>query len=357
MVTMLDCIYRVPAKIESIVANRKETFAALLMAMSKKPDEYDELVFVGSGTSNTSSVTANRFVEKASGLSARTMLPNDFLNKVSYNKKALYIFVSQSGTSHLTQLAMKKVQDLGCLTVAITEHSQTPLSLDADIHVEMGCGFEEYGMRTIGYCATVLTEMLMGMEIGLARGALSQEAYDEYMKDALKVPESHKKICEDTLKWFDKVKESIAEAESIILYGSQSLWGVALEGALKILETARRYLCVGYELDDGLHGPDLAYSHRFAVLILNDGEKDDALATNAAKFAKAETGHGFVIGKHTLDDMDLPFDPVGNDFKCLEFAPVVEILAYQLGLENGVNIVPLKDMEIKSAKYFTTHDE
>lgn len=31
MVTMLDCIYRVPAKIESIVANRKETFAALLM--------------------------------------------------------------------------------------------------------------------------------------------------------------------------------------------------------------------------------------------------------------------------------------------------------------------------------------
>ena len=64
-----------------------------------------------------------------------------------------------------------------------------------------------------------------------------------------------------------------------------------------------------------------------------------------------------MIGKHTLDDMDLPFEPVGNDFKCLEFAPVVEILAYQLGLENGVNIVPLKDMEIKSAKYFTTHDE
>lgn len=357
MVTMLDCIYRVPGKIESIVANRKKTFADLLTAMNENLHEYDELVFVGSGTSNTSSITANRFVEKASGLSAKTMLPNEFLNKATYNKKAVYCFVSQSGTSHLTQLALKKVQKLGCLTVSISEHAQTPLSLDADVHVDMGCGFEEYGMRTVGYCATVLTEMLMGMEIGLASGALAPAVYDEYIKDALRVPESHKKICSETLKWFDKNKDSIDKAESILLYGSDSLWGVALEGALKILETARRFLCVGYELDDGLHGPDMAFSPRYAVFILNDGEKDDALATSAAKYAKAETGHGFVIGKHTLDETDLPFEPVGNEFKCLEFAPVVEILAYQLGLENGVDIVPLKDMVIKSAKYFNTHDE
>ena len=357
MVTMLDCIYRAPSRIEDIVANRKQTFEDLLTAMKGNLCEYDELIFVGSGTSNTSSITANRFVEKVSGIAARTMLPNEFLNKVSYNKKAVYFFVSQSGTSRLTQLALKKVQERGGLTVSISEHPKTPLSLEADVHVDMGCGFEEYGMRTIGYCSTVLTEMLMGMEIGLARGTLSPTDYDAYIQDALRVLESHKKICLKTLKWFDQNKDSLTKAESILLYGSDSLWGVALEGALKIMETARRYLCVGYELDDGLHGPDMAFSPRYAVFLLNDGGKDDALVTSAAKYAKAETGHGYVIGKHPLDETDLSFEPVGNDFKCLEFAPVVEIIAYQLGLENGVDIVPLKDMEIKSAKYFNTHDE
>lgn len=357
MVTMLDCIYRVPDRIEHIVANRKEAFAALLAALRDKTDMPDEIVWIGSGTSNTASVTASRFVEKVSGLSVQTMLPNDFLRKRVYRKQALYLFVSQTGTSHLTQLALKKVQEMGCLAVAMTEQDTTPLALTADVHVDMGCGFEEYGMRTIGYCATVLTEMLMGMEIGLMRGVLTQKEYDGYLQDALSVVKSHKQICAKTSEWFERIKAPIMDTEGILLYGSGSLWGVALEGALKILETARRYLCVGYELDDGLHGPDLAYSHRFAVLVLNDGGQDDELARRAGEFAKAEAGHGFLIGKNTLDDLDLPLELVGNDFACLEFAPVVEILAYQLGMENGVNIVPYKDMEFKSAKYFTTHDE
>ncbi len=357
MVTMLDCIYRTPAKMERIIANRKASFAALLKAMNKKMDAYDEIVFIGSGTSNNGSVTAHQFVEKVSGLSTNTMLPNEFLDKTVYNKQALYVFISQTGTSHCTKLAMKKVQEMGCLCVAMTESENTPLAMASDVHVDMGSGFEEYGMRTIGYCATVLTEMLMGMEIGLARGSLTQAEYDAYIQDALKVPSRHKQACAKTLKWFDENESLLVNAESFIIYGSKALWGVALEGALKILETARRYLCVGYELDDGLHGPDLAFSNRFVVLILNDGKNNDELAVSAAKFAKAEAKHGFIIGKHTLDDTDLSLELDGNDFQCLVFAPIMEILAYQLGIKNGVDIVPLKDMEMKSAKYFTTHDE
>lgn len=168
MVTLLDCIYRVPAVIESIVEQREVTFAPLLEAVKDRLDDLNEILFVGSGTSNTCSVTAYRFVEKASCLSTSTMIPNEFLAKTVYNPKALYVFVSQSGTSTLTQQALKKVKAMGCLTAAITEAPTTPLAQAADVHIDMGCGYEEYGMRTIGYCASILTEMLMGVALGQA---------------------------------------------------------------------------------------------------------------------------------------------------------------------------------------------
>ena len=58
MVTLLDCIYRVPAVIESIVEQREVTFAPLLEAVKDRLDDLNEILFVGSGTSNTCSLTA-----------------------------------------------------------------------------------------------------------------------------------------------------------------------------------------------------------------------------------------------------------------------------------------------------------
>ena len=56
MVTLLDCIYRVPSVIEGIVARREETVAPLLDAVKDRLGELNEIIFIGSGTSNTCSL-------------------------------------------------------------------------------------------------------------------------------------------------------------------------------------------------------------------------------------------------------------------------------------------------------------
>lgn len=356
MVSYLDCIYRIPEIINRILDNREETFKALKEALTEK--KVNEIFLIGSGTSNTSSVTACRYVEKASGLPASAVLPNEFLSKHAYNENACYVFVSQSGTSTLTQKALLKVKEKGCLTVSISEKADTPLSKIADVFVDMGCGYEEYGMRTIGYCSTILTEMVMGMEIGKLYGNLSEEEYNAALHDAREVPASHKEICDAALKWFDRNKEDLMSVDSYALYGSGSLWGVALEGALKILEVAKRFLCVGYEMDDGLHGPTMGFTKKHGIIILNDGGKDNHLAMGLAKYIKNEVGHAYVIGKNALDEADLPFEMKGNDFKCLEFAPVVEILAYRLAVDHGIVLQDIEHQEpLPEMKYFNTHDE
>lgn len=357
MTTLLDCIYRVPSVLEGIAEHRSETFAPLLEAVKNRLDDLNEIVFVGSGTSNTCSVTACRFVEKASRLSSSAMLPNEFLAKTVYNPHALYVFVSQSGTSTLTQQALKKVKELGRLTAAVTEAPGTPLASVADIHIDMGCGYEEYGMRTIGYCASIMTEMLMGVALGHARGVLSKGEVQGYVEDALAAIGSHKGICDRTLAWFDHNKEALMDVDAFVLYGPGSLYGVALEGSLKILEIAKRFMCVGYEMDDGLHGPTMGFTKRHAVIVLNDGGKDNHLAMGIAKYMKNDVGQAYVIGANPIDEDDLGFTPASRDFFCLEYAPVVEILAYRLAVDYGI---VLKDMEtqdpLPEMKYFNTHD-
>lgn len=358
MVTLLDCIKRVPSVINDIVAHRKEYTKPLLDYLNGRFDTLNEIVLVGSGTSNTCAVTSHTVVEEFSGLSTSAILPNEFLAKHAYNPNALYIFTSQSGTSTLTQEAQKKMRDLGYATVAITEADTTPLAKESGCHVYMGCGKEEFGQRTIGYCSSVLTQMMIGLEIGLARGYVSEEQYAAYIEEAKRVPASHEAITEASLAWFDKNKEALMDVDGYVLYGPNTLWGVALEGALKILEIAKRYLAVGYEMDDGLHGPSMGFTKRHCIIVLSDGGKDDHLAQGIAKYVKNEVGHAFVIGANTLDDTDLPFAYQGGHFKCLEYAPVVEVLAYRLAVDYGIKVLPFDQQEpLPEMKYFNTHDE
>ena len=140
MVT-LDGINRVPEITDKIIANRAETFASFFEVIGDDLKRINQIVLIGSGTSNTSAVTARGFVEKASGIQTVCILPNEFLyNSSAYNPNALYVYTSQSGTSILTQEAVEKMKNLGNWTVGITEHGETQLAKMVHTHVEMGCG-------------------------------------------------------------------------------------------------------------------------------------------------------------------------------------------------------------------------
>ena len=181
MITLLDCINRVPLITDSIIEKRGTTFKPLIDKWNDELKTINQIVLIGSGTSNTSAVTARGFIEKVTKLQTICILPNEFLyNTYVYNPNALYAFTSQSGTSSLTNEAVRKMKELGYKTISITESDETPLAKAADLHIDMGCGIEEYGMRTIGYCASILTLMLLGLEIAKHINSVSEEEYEKY---------------------------------------------------------------------------------------------------------------------------------------------------------------------------------
>lgn len=353
MVSYLDCIKRTQIIIPDVLSKFKERSKEL---REKWNPNINEIIMVGSGTSNTTAVTSQLFMEQVSGLSVSTLLPNHFMKKSAYNKNAIYIFTSQSGTSIFTVECLNKAKEIGGLTLAITGNEDNKLKSASDIHVNMGCGYEEYGQRTIGYCTSVLTQMLVGLEIGLLRGHISEEKYNAYIEDASKLPFSQKEVVENALTWFDCNKDALINAKGYIFYGTGPLWGVALEGALKALEVVGKYLCVGYEMDDGLHGPTMGFTKEDNIIILDDGKNDVHYVKGLKDFIVNELGNAFIIGKTTKDNLDLAVTLKTKYFYALELAPAIQVLAYRLAKDQGIDIPVLEGRVLPEYKYFSTHE-
>lgn len=356
MVTLLDCIERIPSIAEAIINNRKETFRNVLQAIEHRETPINEIILIGSGTSNTATSTARYFTEQASGLRTSAMLPNEFYyGSTVRNKDALYLFISQTGTSIMTQQCLDVVKDMGALGVAVSESAETPMAQSAEVFLDMGCGYEEHVTRTIGYSSTVLTVMLLGMELGLQRGYLSQETYDEYLAQARRLPDGIRQVIGDAMVWMNRSKWQMLRSDVVTFTGVNSLYGVSLEAAMKMWELPK-LASMGYDLDESMHGPNYGYNFRHCVIVLDDGVVDSDRAVALARYMKNEFKNGFVIGVNPVDESDLKIVPQSGPFSCLEFAAAIQILAYRLAEDCGRDLQAPHDNHVMYS-YFISHSD
>lgn len=354
MVTMLDCIKRIPSLILSHIERGHTLFDDVFSKYD--PNTIDEICLIGSGTSHNSAVTARYLMESTSGVRITPVLPNEFLYSFSVrNPHALYVFISQTGTSTVTQEAVRYVNAQGYMSVCVSEKADTPIAREAGAFIDMGCGYEEYPMRTIGYSMTVLTLMFLGLELGFRRGTLSAADYENYMLQAQAAAVNIPAVIYDAENWVDHCKRRIMKSAFIAFTGADSLYGVAVEAAVKVWE-APQFPSAGYELDEGMHGPNYGYNHNHAVILLNNGGRDEQKLLKLARYMKNELKNGYIIGLNTLDEKDLPLTARGGAFACLEFAAAIQVFMYRLAVDGGRDFFAPNEHTVMNS-YFTSHNE
>lgn len=356
MITILDVISRTPEKIEQIINNCEKIFNSFNNYIKDK--EINEIVLIGSGSSYSTIMSTMLFIDSVSGIQTYTMLPNVFINKDNYNKNALYVFVSQTGTSTLTNEAATKLTKLGYNTLALTGDLNSPISNNCACSVEIALGYEEYSYATLGFTCSMVTEILLGLQIGLKKNYINQSQYDEYINELKLTSLSNKQTKDKTLTWFENNKEKLLNVENYILFGGSSLFGIATEGALKIMEITKKFISIGFEMDDGLHGPNYCFDDRTVVLALNDG-KDNDKAISLMNLMKKEYNSGFMIGVNPMDENDLFLDLKTKHFTNIEIISFVQTLAYKLAEEMKVDMFMRNDPRLQKTKgkgYFDMHN-
>lgn len=355
-VTLLECIQRIPSLAERAIQNRAQIAQSILRAMGQRQEALEEILLVGSGTSNTAANTAKYFMEQASGLPVRTVLPDDYLRSLpGRESRELVIAISQTGTSIMTRKCLDRAKQAGALTVAMCEAKDRDFVSAADLFLDMGCGHEEHPTRTIGYSLTVLTLMLLGLELGKAAGRLSEASYNSYVKEAEGLPAALKTVTADAMKWLDRSRWQMLRSDAIIFTGLGSLYGVAIEASTKVWELPK-IASFGYDLDECMHGPNYGFNARHCVIVLDDGETDSDRALALANYMKKEFRNGLVVGPRVIDESDLQLTADCGPFNCLCYAAAVQILSDRLAEDCGRDLLAPHDNHVMNS-YFVSHSD
>ncbi len=354
--TLLDCINRIPTCMDGLVKERKHVFAEVLTALIACEKNIREIQLIGSGTSNTAACTAKYFLEKTSGIRIRAILPDEYLHGCFVSEPdVLVIVISQTGTSILTKKCLELAKRKGALTVAMCEAKDREFVQAAEVFLNMNCGNEEHPTRTIGYSMTVFTLMLLGMEIGLGNGHLKQLEYEEYLKEAKRLPQRVEKTIEEAMKWLDRSRWQMLRSDAIIFTGLNSLYGVALEGSTKTWELPK-IASFGYDLDECMHGPNYGFNARHCVIVLDDGQTDSDRAIALATYMKNEFKNGLIVGPHVIDENDFELKPDCGDFSCLLYATAIQIQGYRLAEDCGRDLLAPHDNHVMYS-YFVSHTD
>tara|TARA_B110000438_G_scaffold302003_1_gene358407 strand:- start:113 stop:1930 length:1818 start_codon:yes stop_codon:yes gene_type:complete len=232
-----------------------------------EPKEINKIVLVGCGTAYHSCLTSKYWFEEFTNIPVEIDIASEFrYRKIKFNRKNLYIFVSQSGETADTLAALdlcKKNKVKTCSVVNVVESSVARLS---DFVLPIHAGPEIGVASTKAFLGQMLVLYILVIKISEVRNEINKTFYDQKIKDLIKLPELIKK----TLKCENKIQiiaKDFVKANSVIFLGRGLSFPIALEGALKLKELSYLH-AEGYPAGEMKHGPLALIEEGLPVIIL-----------------------------------------------------------------------------------------
>lgn len=330
---MYDYILETPKVAKELLDNRKKSYKQAIDLLIDK--DYEEIVFIGSGSSYNASFTARYFIEKVLNKRVTCLYPylvENFEKKL--NSKALYIFVSQSGESRLTYEVINKIKAIGCDVITLTSNKESSIAKAGNVSVDMNCGEESVPYKTKGYICTYLSIVVMALEAALEKKTILKEEYEHYIDDLYNIISNLGGVIASTEEWYHKNSNKLKEGKSILVVGTGVNYGTAIESHLKIIETVRCFTFV-YELEEYMHGPQNALSKDCIVFAINSGGVEDEKVKGLVRFLKSKIDNAYLVGK----DGDIPLNLIGKEeLTPIELTIIFQIIAYRYSVDCGIDL-------------------
>lgn len=194
------------------------------------------LVMIACGTSYHSCLATRAIFEELSEIPVSVELASDFLDRKSpIFRDDICVFVSQSGETADTMLALNYSLERGALTVGIVNSVGSSISRITHCGVHINAGPEIGVASTKAYTSQYIALVMFALSLSDDRVSKLERRKDiirglkmipEQIKEVLSLEPQIKALCEKELK----------DQKSLLLLGRGYQFASALEGALKIKE-------------------------------------------------------------------------------------------------------------------------
>ena len=231
------------------------------------PKKINKIVLIGCGTAYHSCLTSKYWFEEFTNIPVEIDIASEFrYRKIKFNKKNLYIFVSQSGETADTFAALDLCKKNNVKTCSVVNVIESSIARSSDFVLPIHAGPEIGVASTKAFLGQMLVLYILAIKISEIRNEINKVSYERRIKDLIKLPELIKK----TLKCENKIQiiaKDFIKANSVIFLGRGLSFPIALEGALKLKELSYLH-AEGYPAGEMKHGPLALIEEGLPVIIL-----------------------------------------------------------------------------------------
>lgn len=333
--TFLHLVSSIPDTLRRMVDMREERMRAFRHYIAGHG--IARVVFVGSGSSYNGALMAAPLFDQV-GIETRSLFSNQCATYLQcMNQDALYILVSQGGSTRLVYDAAEKLRNAGCHVCSITADTRSPIARASDIAIEMGCGDERFVYRTIGVCSTVVSCWQIAITLAQEFGTIGDADVEEFDNEIRSTITNMPKRLKETMAWYEWNRFPLMRARYLMCAGADDLWAVAREADIKAMEMVPM-ITRSFELEEIIHGPQNAFDAAGAYLIFAREGADALKARSIAAFLTDNIGFCSIVGSAGKVDparRNLFFEEANSIFGSLEHLTAAQVIAYRLANDHG----------------------
>lgn len=321
-----------PGVLSGVYAKNKDTIIALVRELKKR--EPNSAFFASRGTSDHAAIYAQYLFGEYLGLPCGLTTPSvltKYNGKLTF-RNSLVFGISQSGAAEDVLAVIEKAKKDGSLTVAVTNNEDSVIAKAADFHLYCAAGPE----TSIAATKTFTSEMYV-----LALLCAEWSGNEELKTILASLPAAAAKLMEYMPAEVQKKAEANKDLTDAVLLGRGYSYPIALEGALKILETNAIRLR-GYAISDFQHGP-LAQIKKgsFVFLIMPEGPVFDDAEAMLKKLLALEADVTVITDREKLPEGNysvLRLPVTGSDAAAAYLAAItLQLFALKLTEARGID--------------------
>jgi glucosamine--fructose-6-phosphate aminotransferase (isomerizing) len=309
-----------PERIQSLLASQRKNVERIASEIRKRDVEY---VFLAArGTSDNAGRYANYLLGAMNGLPLALATPSLFTyyNLPPKLKNALVVGVSQSGKSPDIVSVLEEGKRQGCLTLAITNESRSPLARTSDFVLDIQAGKEKAVAATKTYTTELTTIAMLSAALSRNKKRWSELSnVAGWMKSALQQDE-----------FIAQSAQRYRYIDQTVVLGRGFNYASAFEWALKLKELTY-IIAEPYSSADFAHGPIAMIESGYPVFAVAPKGKVFSSMLGMLKRLRKEISAELVVVSNDKQALSLAQVPLTIPADVPEWlSPLVSILPAQL---------------------------
>lgn len=317
-------IFETKSVIENIY-NKHTTEFDLPKNFKKILKGINRIKFIACGTAYHSALFGASVMQDITEIECSAHIASEFSTSL-LNKKTLCIFVSQSGETADTLLALKKAKQHKCKTIGVVNVMHSTLATQVDFAFPVFAGSEIAVASTKAYSAQILA-----LEI-LAHRFSSKQKQKEFWAEFENFKNTFEIEYDETTK---KIISLLKQAKSCFVLGRGQDFITANEAALKIKETT--YINSNALPSGELkHGSIALIDEQMPTIIFCTQEKHINKTQSAKQEILARGGKVLLLSQFKISDA-LPLQNAHYLFMPIVSIIPIQLAAFKVSTQKGIN--------------------